>query len=353
MPSIPPPASEYPDFIRAAWRELGRQAEITALTEISASVSTNRVYRVTLSYGAEVIAKASTFGSYVHFRQDHQLIQQWGRNLGGTRFSRFLAPVLEKDGKIFTSGQQKVWIVFYEKAAFYDFMPRLLDEPAIDSFAHEMAHFHRASSLAGRRMNPSWKSLGSDIAALYDALGNREWLRQRNFSDAAGDLLRAQCDTWLNNAEDLGYHQLQRIPVLVDWNIGNFSIGLDREGFKFFSRWDYDWFRVEPRLLDFYFCARVVRSEGDQTVFSYSPDPLFEPRFLRFLSEYHRIFPLEVNEVLFLKEAYRFFLLNYVVRSGEHFFRGMYCERLQREVVEWYLPKLDDLDFRPLLDALS
>lgn len=353
MVSLPPAASEYPELIREAWAELGRSAPIVAMTDVSATVSTNRVFRVSLEYGADVIAKVSSFGSYVHFRQDHQLIQQWSRLLGGTRFSRFLAPVLEKGDRVFTYSRNKIWVVFYEKAPFYDFMPKLLDETLIDAFASEMAHFHRASSAAARRMNPSWKSLGSDIAALYDMLGNREWLSQRGFPESSGDLLRAQCETWLNNADDLGYHQLQRMPVLVDWNIGNFSVGFDKEGFKFFSRWDYDWFRVEPRLLDFYFCARVVRDEGDKTIFSYSPDPLFEPRFARFLKEYHRIFPLEQNEVLFLKEAYRFFLLNYVVRSGEHFFRGAYCERLQREVVEWYLPQLDALDFRPLLDALE
>ncbi|HEX2730015.1 MAG TPA: hypothetical protein VHM70_00360 [Polyangiaceae bacterium] len=352
MTSLPPPADTYPELIHQAWRELGRYVEIARLVEISATVSTNRVFRVELETGHEVIVKASTFGSYVHFRQDHQLIQQWLRLLGGTRFSRFLAPVLERDGKVFTAAIQNVWLVFYEKAPFYDFLPRMLNDAFVDALAGEMAAFHRASAIAARRMNPSWKSLGSDIAALYDLLGRREWLAQRGFGVEAGDLLRAQCETWLNNAEALGYHQLQKIPVLVDWNIGNFSVGFDGDGFKFFSRWDYDWFRIEPRLLDFYFCARVVRSEGDKTIFTYSADPLFEPAFKRFLRSYHRQFPLEENEVLFLKEAYRFFLLNYVVRSGEHFFQTGYCEKLQREVVEQHLPNLDALDFRRLLDVL-
>src|SRR5690606_40376851 len=67
--------------------------------------------------------------------------------------------------------------------------------------------------------------------------------------------------------------------------------------------------------------ARVVRNDGDQTFFSYRVDPFFEPSFGLFLRQYHRVNPLEETEVLFLKEAYRFFILNYVVRSGEHFFR--------------------------------
>lgn len=350
MTTAPPPS---PDVIREGWQSLARPARIENLTEISANVSTNRVYRVSLDDGHEVIAKTSSYGSYVHFRQDHQLIRQWSYLMRGTRFGRFLAPILEKDDKVFTYGVGKVWVVFYEKAPFYDFLPRILDEPLIDALAREMAHLHRASAQAARHMNPSWKSLGSDIAALYDLTGNGTWLEQRGFSEDTGELLRRQCDTLLENADQLGYHQLQRIPVLMDWNIGNFSIGFDRQGFKFYSRWDYDWFRVEPRLLDFYFCARVVRAEGDKTLFTYSPEPLFEAQFKRFLRQYHAHFPLEPNEVLFLKEAYRFFLLNYVVRSGEHFFRSGYCGRLQQEVVERYLPTLDALDFSPLLDALS
>src|SRR5690606_34928926 len=104
--------------------------------------------------------------------------------------------------------------------------------------------------------------------------------------------------------------------------------------------------------LDFYFCARVVRAEGDRTVFSYSTEPFFEPRFWRFLRAYHAEYPLTDNEVLFMKEAYRFFLLNYVMRGGEHFFRPSYCERLQREALREYLPVLDRVDFSPLLDCL-
>jgi len=46
------------------------------------------------------------------------------------------------------------------------------------------------------------------------------------------------------------------------------------------------------------------------------------------------------------------FLLNYVVRSGEHFFREDICRRLQREAVEEYFPALDQVDFSPLLAAI-
>ena len=151
---------------------------------------------------------------------------------------------------------------------------------------------------------------------------------------------------------DSGYHEWTKIPVLIDWNLGNFSVGFDGEGFKFFSRWDYDWFRIEPRMLDLYFCARVVRAEGDQETFSYTVDPLFEERFMKFLRTYHRILPLKKEELLFLKEAYRFFILNYVLRVGEHFFQPDICHRLQQEAIEDNLPQLELVSFEPLLDVL-
>src|SRR6478735_1299975 len=291
---------EFPELVSSGWAAYGDRRGIANIREVSANVSTNHVYLVELDDLSEVVAKTSSYGSYVHFRQDHRIIQQWIRRLGGTRFRKFLAGCLEKDGEVFTHREGNFWVVFYEKAPFYDFLPKVLDGPQILALAREMAEFHLAST----------------------------------------------------NAERLGYHSMRKVPVLVDWNIGNFSVGLEDSGFRFFTRWDYDWFRVEPRTLDFYFCARVVRAEGDQDTFSYTLGPLLEDRFLKFLRAYHQRLPLSEEDVLFIKESYRVFLLNYVVRSGEHFFREDICRRLQREAVEEYFPALDQVDFSPLLAAI-
>lgn len=340
---------EFTDLVASGWAAYGDRRGISSIREVSANVSTNHVYLVRLEDQSEVVAKTSSYGSYVHFRQDHRIIQQWIRRLSGTRFRAFLAGCLERDGEVFTYREGNLWVVFYEKAPFYDFLPKVLGEAHILSLAREMAEFHLASSNAAPGLLPSWNSLGSDIASLYDALGNPAWRAVRRFSDELETTLRQECETFLTNAERLGYHAMRKLPLLVDWNIGNFSVGLDQNGFRFFTRWDYDWFRVEPRTLDFYFCARVVRAEGDQDTFSYTLSPLLEPRFLTFLRAYHDRLPLADEEVLFIKEAYRVFLLNYVVRSGEHFFREDICRRLQREAVEEYFPALEKADFRPLL----
>ena len=344
-PAVPP-------IVTAAWDAYGDHREVVEVRELSANVSTNSVHMLILDDGHNVVAKRSSYGSYVHFRQDHYRIHEWIHRLRGTRYAAFLAPVLVKNGEVFTYREEGEWVVFYGQQPFYDFLPKVLSDRQIESFAEEMALFHRECLDISDRVRPTWQSLGADVASLHDAIGSVEWRNERGFSNSSVGFVRAHCDAFLGNADDLGYHEWTKIPVLIDWNLGNFSVGFDGEGFKFFSRWDYDWFRIEPRMLDLYFCARVVRAEGDQETFSYTVDPLFEERFMKFLRTYHRILPLKKEELLFLKEAYRFFILNYVLRVGEHFFQPDICHRLQQEAIEDNLPQLELVSFEPLLDVL-
>jgi hypothetical protein len=156
--------------------------------------------------------------------------------------------------------------------------------------------------------------------------------------------------------ENIRYDSWKRIPILVDWNLGNFSVDnhdSSTQPFTLFSRWDYDWFRVESRLLDFYFLSRVSSSTGDQTQWSYSPHTLVEPEFVEFISAYHEVFPLTESDIRFLPEAYRFFILNYVVREGARFFRPDLCTKFRSNAARSYLPAIDRLDLTPLLRAIS
>ena len=165
------------------------------------------------------------------------------------------------------------------------------------------------------------------------------------------DEIRRQCELFFENSAKLNYTTFDRIPVFIDWNIGNFSVTEDT---RLFARWDYDWFRMSTRVLDFYFFARVVRAEGDQTIFSYTVDPLMEDRFILFLQNYHQIFPLSENEVRFIKEAYRFFLLNYVVKFGRYFYLDRFALKLKKEAFEIYFPSLDKAFFaEKILKALK
>ncbi len=157
---------------------------------------------------------------------------------------------------------------------------------------------------------------------------------------------------FLERLVEVGYDEWPKIPILIDWNLGNFSVDTAPDGsFRLFSRWDYDWFRIEPRLLDFYFLSRVSSSTGDRTRFTYGPHTLVEPSFIAFLDAYRSVFPMSTDEVAFLPEVYRFFILNYVVREGARFFRHDLCMQFRRDAVRTYLPALDVLDVSPLLRA--
>jgi hypothetical protein len=345
------------ELVRRAWVALGDGREAENYWDASPGVSSNRVYRVQLSDGSSVFAKVISYGSFIHFRQDHQRIAQWKNLLAGSQFDDFLAPILSKDGEPFVYRSNRDWLVFCEEVEPGESLPKRLSAGQVRSLGHALAEFHQESQVAAESLDSTWKTMGSDVAALFDRVTDPEWRSARNFTRNQVAMIERHCETFFRNAERIGYHRMKKIPVLVDWNITNFSTETasgDQRGddFRFFRRWDYDWFRIEPRTLDFYFMSRVVRDEGDTSRFSYTADMLLEPRFRLFLEAYHERNPLENSDILFLKETYRFFILNYVLHLGEHFFQWSLCKRLQHEAVETYLPGIDGMDLAPLLEIV-
>ncbi len=341
------------ELLAQAWEAYGDGRSLSTVREISAEVSTNRVYDLSLADGSKIIAKVSAYGSYFQFREDHVRIHQWRKLLRESPYRDFLADALLKDGQVYTYYNGSAWAVFYEEVPIRAMMPRILNEDEIENLGREMARFHRACARLARRMPPASKTLKSDIMMLLELLKIRQWQEESHFSPEDADFLRGQCESFLFNTERLGYESQHRLPVLIDWNIGNFSVERDAQGFRLYSRWDYDWFRVEPRILDFYFCSRVVSSIGDRTQFSYVAETLLEERFRRFVRAYNDEYPIPPEELALLVEAYRFFILNYVIKDGEHFFRQDYCLRLKREAVSIYLPRLEALDASPVVQFLS
>jgi hypothetical protein len=165
------------------------------------------------------------------------------------------------------------------------------------------------------------------------------------------DCLKHHCEQFLKNRLKYNPSSFEMIPIFIDWNIGNFSV---TDKLELYSRWDYDWFRVSYRMMDFYFFSRVVSDAGDKTVFSYLINPMMEDRFILFLEEYHKINPLTANEIRFLREVYRFFILNYVIKDGRHFFTEQYAKKLKEEAFEIYLPSVDrDFDPEVIIKALK
>src|SRR5689334_22688657 len=105
-----------------------------------APVSTNRVYRLSFTSRSSVFGKISSYGSFVHFRQDHQRIEQWRRLLGGRRYGTLLAPVLTTDDDIYVFHAGDAWVAFYEEVPVRASLPRVLSEAQIATLAGEMAH---------------------------------------------------------------------------------------------------------------------------------------------------------------------------------------------------------------------
>jgi hypothetical protein len=339
--------------LHAAWKQYGDRRDLTSVVDVSPNVSTNRVYRLELDDGSSYIAKFSSYGSYFLFCEDHDRINRWKRLLYGTRYQHFLADSLTVDGRVFTYYDGARWAAFYQEVERKTRLPKILTDQQVANFGTEMALFHLTCTQIAPNIPLTSKSIKSDAIHLLEQVSDRHSAQKFSLEPAELDVIRHHTHEFLMELERLSYDYWQKIPVLIDWNLGNFSVEMHDDGsFKLFSRWDYDWFRIEPRLLDFYFLSRVSSRTGDRTHFTYSPHTLTEPRFVKFLQAYHTTNPLTETDIRFLKECYRFFILNYVVREGDHFFVEDLWGRLQKEAVHQYLPAVDELDLDPVVEAV-
>jgi hypothetical protein len=319
---------------------------IRRISDISAMVSTNHVYKIQLKDGETIIAKLSYFGKFEHFVEDHTIINIMSNNLP-VQYENFLSRALMKGNQLFVHRFQNdivdAWVVFYRPIRIKNRMPKRLNAENIEKLGVEFANFHKACHLVRNTLPLSSKNMTTDINALLEIV-------DKNFPKHK-DEIRQQCDLFLENTHRINANGFDKIPVFVDWNIGNFSVTATG---KFFSRWDYDWFRMSSRIADFYFISRVVSDIGDRTAFTYNVGTMMEDRFVLFLKSYHAVYPLTRPEILFMKEAYRFFLLNYVIKEGKHFFLESFATQLQYDVFETHFKDIDVLfDGDKLLEALD
>ena len=347
--------TRHREVVAAAWADTGDGRAVVDMAELSAMVSTNRVYRLTLDDGHRLIAKSSNYGSFFLFAEDHDRLARTNQLLHGGRYEGFMARTLKVAGQPYIYYDGEIWVVFYEEVPIRDRLPAILSDAQVARLGAEIASFHRACAGVSRMVPAPSKTAKSDAVNLFNMLGSRNAADHFGLDDSRIDLVRRHTHRFLMAIHESGYDYWPKMPVLIDWNLGNFSVEIppDRpDEFTLFSRWDYDWFRIESRLLDFYFLSRVSSRTGDRSSFTYGAHTLVEPRFRRFLRAYQQVFPLTEPEVLFLSEAYRFFLLNYVIREGQHFFRYDFWQKLLHDAVDVHLPAIDSLDLTPLLSDL-
>jgi Ser/Thr protein kinase RdoA (MazF antagonist) len=342
---------DYSIILKKAWEGYDASKIIRTIEDISAMVSTNHVFKITFDDDDIIIAKLSHFGKYEHFKEDHRIIHSLSNNLLYP-FENVLSKSLLKNNRVYIyryrHGKTDAWVVFYNPTRIAERMPRRLDEYHIMKLGQQIGKFHKACSRVKNVLPKSSKTLRTDIYSLQKQLEKDE---QAFGSAMQVDFLKYQCELFLKNRSKYNMSSFEIIPVFIDWNIGNFSVTKD---FELYSRWDFDWFRMSYRLLDFYFFSRVVSDIGDRTVFSYVINTLMEDRFILFLQEYHKVNPLTANEIRFLKEAYRFFILNYVIKDGKFFFSEHYAKKLQAEAFDIYLPSVDrDFNAEKIIEALQ
>lgn len=336
---------DYVPIIEKAWYNYNPKRTISSIEDLSVNVSTNKVFKVSFEDSGYIMAKVSNFGTFENFKEDHDIINVMANNLERP-YDLFLSSSLMKNNLLYLYRYDDqyidVWLVFYRAVRIKNTLPKRLDDSQVEILGSELAKFHKVCDSMTPVLPRSTKTLQKDILALLRRL-------EKPGSDSKfqgqQEVIRKHCSIFLQRCDELEYSTFTKIPVFVDWNIGNFSV---RDDCSFFSRWDYDWFRTSSRVLDFYSFSRVVSDIGDKTDFSYTVTQLNEERFIRFLQAYHDVFPLEAREIYFMKEAYRFFILNYVISNGRFFFHDQYAQKLQKEAYEMYLPSLEIL-FNPEL----
>ena len=214
-----------------------------------------------------------------------------------------------------------------------------------------MAEFHLACTDIAAAIPAPSKTIKSDAIHLLDLLESPFATRNFALPPESIGVLWQHTHHFLERLVELGYDDWPKIPVLIDWNLGNFSVRPRPT-----ARSDCSAGGTTTGSGSSRGCSTSTSSRGSPAAPATAPSSptaphtLTEPSFLAFLEAYSRRVPAERRTSRsFLPEVYRFFILNYVVREGSRFFRADLCTKFRGDAVRTYLPALDTLDVTPLL----
>mgnify|MGYP006160376283 FL=1 len=125
---------DFTTIVNHAWAAYDSSRPIKSISDISARVSTNHVYKIIFPEGDFVIAKLSYFGKYDHFIEDHSIINVLANNLN-TPFNHFLARSLIKGNQLFVHRYKDslidAWVVFYNPVTIDQKLPARLNHTQI------------------------------------------------------------------------------------------------------------------------------------------------------------------------------------------------------------------------------
>src|SRR4029079_8163746 len=156
--------------VDAAWAAYGDGRTIAEVEEVSANVSTNRVYRLHLDDSSTLITKVSSYGSYFLFVEDHDRLSRCAHLLHDTRFGGMLAGVWHRDGRIFTWYERNMWAVCCDDVPRREALPRILQPDQVANLGREMAEFHLACTDIARQIPAGSQTVKSDAIRLLDLL---------------------------------------------------------------------------------------------------------------------------------------------------------------------------------------
>ncbi|HKK45129.1 MAG TPA: hypothetical protein VJ964_06375, partial [Balneolaceae bacterium] len=207
---------DFNGIIREAVKAYDNSKRIVEISDISAKVSTNHVHRIRFSDGNVIIAKLSYFGKFEHFVEDHSIINSLANNLPAP-FENVLARSLIKGNTLFVHRHLDeiidAWVVFYRPIRIKKKLPKRLNKSQIQKLAGSFARFHKACDSIRNTLPPSSKTMEVDINHLLEVLKTKEGKHEHRMHL---DLIREQCDMFLENIEELGANELDTIPVFVD-----------------------------------------------------------------------------------------------------------------------------------------
>ena len=125
----------------------------------------------------------------------------------------------------------EMWVVLYREVEVRDRLPAILTPTQVESFGDEIARFHRACSSVSRLIPPTSKTVTSDAVNLYEMTASRRAGEELGLDPSRLDMVHRHAHRFLMAVHECGYDYWPKMPVLIDWNLGNFSIERARREF--------------------------------------------------------------------------------------------------------------------------